>query len=504
MSAVERFRQAWEAKFPSEPPPDLPCLHVDQDQVRAERDAYGSVYGTVYSYLDPAAVEHTLQTCNANIAQLHLQLERQEFVAEYLWEVLHGINSTSPAEPQPAPSAPKINKKLPSHASVRVAAEPLKTDFGTAGLANTGLDNIVPIQESPSSGSFSPLSLETADGKVFSEDKAARLTTAGSTSDPVFVRNSKGLDKHKSVTRQHSLPLDQEQNNQELESESERMFSLDSKPQSLASVADSENGVVTPVNSLRKKHVESSSSLPYRQKPVPTPRITVNKQAASSVVHVHIEDGAVGESSTDDIASSSGNDSLQFTGISSSFNKLSLQQPAQSSAETVSSDDDDHKIRSVKERALAFTSPSASNTASSLVSGGIPKSADSDNLPSKSSASPRQSGRRAQRVHVYEEVVPAEQGVVDVDEAGAVSSDDEEPLYFNLKMLQQSMLNRAKTFYSKGSQRPVAEAERSKVTDAGITRQSRLNRPDEDDARQLSGDSSKYRTTFGFMLYVYL
>ena len=92
MSAAERFRQAWEAKFPFESPPDLACLHVDPDQVRPERDAYGSVYGTVYSSLNPAAVEHTLQACNAEIAQLHLQLERRQFVAEYLWEVLHGIN----------------------------------------------------------------------------------------------------------------------------------------------------------------------------------------------------------------------------------------------------------------------------------------------------------------------------------------------------------------------------------------------------------------------------
>jgi len=500
MSAVEHFRQAWEAKFPTEPPPELPCLHVDPDQVR---DAYGSVYGTVYSSLNPAAVEHTLQVCNATIAQLHFQLERQQFVAEYLWEVLHGINSSSVVEPppRPAPLAPNPSQKLSSRASYRAAAVPLETDLGTSGSANSGLDNIVPILESPSSGPFSPLSLQSVDGTISPGNRTAGITNTESTFNPVAVRNSSSFGKRQSVTRQRSLPLlDREQSSGELESESGRIFSVDSKPQSLASAADGENTVVNPVSSFQLQRLAPSMSLSGvktpRQKPVPTPRVTVNKQAAPAVVQ--LEDSAVGESTTDDIASSSGNDSLQRTGVSvgSSFSKLKLTQPAHSNTESVSSDDDDRK-RSVKERALAFTLSSAGNATSSSVPGGALKSNDGDNLPSKDRASPRQIGRRAQRAHVYEEVVPVELDAGDMDEAGGVSSDDEEPLYFNLKMLQQTMLNRAKTFYSKGSQRPVAE--HSNVTDTGITSHSRLNQPNEDNMHQLSGDSSKYLNTFGFV-----
>ena len=491
MSAAERFRQAWEAKFPSELPPDLACLHVDPDQVRSERDAYGSVYGTVYSSLNAAAVEHTLQACNSTIAQLHLELERQQFVAEYLWEVLHGINSLSVVEPLPTPPAWTTSNKLSSRSSDYTAAVPLETDLSTA----YGLDNIVPIVDSPSSGGFSPLSLDAVDGKVFPEKRTAGLVNTES--EPVSGHDSKVTGKRQSVTRQHSLPLlDRKQNSEELESENERMLSLDSKPQNLTSVVDDESNVVTPANSFRNRHVMPSPSLSgqkaYRQKPIPTPRITVNKQAASASTVVHVAGSAVGESSTDDTASFSGNNSLQRSGVSSSFNKLSLKQPAESNTESVSSDDYDHEIRSVKERALAFTLSNANNTALSSVPGGVPvmKSADGDNLPAKDDDSPRQIGRRAQRAHVYEEVVPVEQDITDMDETGAVSSDDEEPLYLNLKILQERMLNRAKTFYSKGSQRPVAA--HGEVTDTGITLQSRLNRLNEDDRHQLSGDSSKY------------
>jgi len=493
MSAAERFRQAWDARFPSEAPPDLPCLHVDHDQVRPERDAYGSVYGTVYSNLNPAAVEHRLQACNATIAQLHLQLERQEFIAEYLWEVLHGINSTSVDEPQPSPLAPTPSKKLPSRASDRATAVPLETDLNTAG----GLDNIVPILESPSSGTFSPVSLETVGVRG---DKTAGLTYTESVSHPVSVRDSKGSVKRQSITRQRSLPLlDRRQNSEELEPENERMLSLESRPQNLTNVAGNQSSVVTPVDSLRCQHATPSPSLPVqkRPKPIPIPRTTVNRQATAAAAIVYIEDSAVGESSTDDIASSSGNDLLQRTGVSSSF-KMSLKQPAHSNTDSASSDDEGRKIRSVKERALAFTLSSAGNSTPSSVSGGLTKLSDSDNLPSKGSVSPRQTGRRAQRAHMYEEVVPVpvEADAADIDEAGAVSSDDEEPLYFNLKMLQQNMLNRAKTFYSKGSQRPVTE--HSKATDTDTTPQSRFNRLNEDDRHQLSGDSCKYLNTFGF------
>jgi len=490
MSAVERFRQAWDAKFPSEPPPDLPCLHVRQADVRPEDEAYGSVYGTVYSNLNPAAVEQALQVCNATIAELHLQLDRQQFIAEYLWEVLHGINSASVTDSPPPPLVPKL-----STASLRVkdraAADPLETDLSTAVTSNSGLDNIVPIQESPSSSNFSPLSLNSVDGKVFPEDKTAGLTNT----NPASESNSTDLDKcQQSIMRKNSLPLlDREQRDLELESGTERTSSLDSKPQNLVGVVSTnENDVVTPLTSFGHKPISPSSSLPLqitpRQKPVPTPRVTVNKQVMSSFVK--IEDNTMGESSTDDVVSSSVSDSvrqlqkeLKHVVASNSFHQLSSKQPVPDN--TVSSVEDDQKIRSVKQRALAFTS--ASSSPSSIPSN-AQKLTVNDSLPSGDSGSPRQARiRRVERAHVYEEVVVPV--VADLDEAGVVSSDDEEPLYYNLKMLQQTMLNRAKTFYSKGAQRPVIE--QNKDEDTGNAEKNRSTLMPKDDTNQLSGDSSK-------------
>jgi len=507
MSAVERFRQAWDARFPSEPPPDLPCLQVGQDKLRPYNDAYSSVYGTVYSNLNPAAVEQALQVCNATIAQLYLQLERQQFVAEYLWEVLHSINTVSVAETQPPPLAPKQSTSASFRVRVKdgAAAVPLETDLSTVGSPTSGLDNIVPIQESPSScKNFSPLSVDSVDTKVFPDDKTVGLINTDSSANPVSASNSTDLDKcQRSIKRKHSLPLlDREQNDPEFESETERTVSLDSGLQDNSTVADSrQSTMATPVNSFRHQPVAPSPSLPgqkaHRQKPVPTPRVTVNKQAAASVVN--IEGGAVGESLTDDVASGSGNDSLmqrqrELKRIGGSDSVLRNAAQVNADSESMSSADDDHKVHSVKQRALAFTLSAASNTPSS-VPGSAQKLTVNDNLQSSdSSSSPRAGIRRTPRVHVYEEVVLDKEGVADSDDGGTVSSDDEEPLYYNLKMLQQTMLNRAKTFYSKGAQRPTAE--RSKLVDTGSASKTRPNRPTEDDTHQLSGDSSKYLKIF--------
>ena len=507
MSAAERFRQAWDARFPSEPPPDLPCLHVGQEEIRPGNDSYGSVYGTVYSNLNPAAVEQALQVCNATIAQLYLQLERQQFVAEYLWEVLHGISTSSVDESPPVPK----HSKASSRAKDRAAAVPLRTDLNTAGPPHSGLDNIIPIDESPSSCKFSPPSLDGVDGKVFSDDKAARLTTAKSGGNPASDSNVTDLDKcQQQITRKNSLPLlDREQNNPEFESEGERMSSLDSNLKNNASVAATgENNLTTPVSSFQHRRVTPSPSLPgqktHRQKPVPTPRTTVNRQAISS--YVNLEDIVVGESSTDDVASLSGNDQLpqlqrepKHISGSDSFNQLSARHPVHSSAgsESISSvDEDEQKVRSVKERALAFKNLSAASNTPSSAPGSTQKLNVGDNSPSAAEgSSPRT--RRTPRVHAYEEIVLVKQDMADSDEGGAVSSDDEEPLYYNLKMLQQTMLNRAKTFYSKGAQRPVAE--RTKEVDTGREPQTRLNRLNVDDTHQLSGDSSKYLKTFCYL-----
>jgi len=495
MSAVERFRQAWNAKFPSEPPPDLPCLHASPDQPRPESDSHGSVYGTVYSNLNSAAVGQTLQACNATIEQLHRQLERQQFVAEYLWEVLHGINTVSVADFEPAPLVPRQSVKTPLRVKDRPAAVPLETDLSAAGSRNSGLDNIVPIQESPSSN-FSPLSLNSVDGKVFPEDKTAGLTYAESSDNPVAACNSTDFEKtQQPVHRKHSLPLlEREQSETEFESDTERTRSVDSDLKSNVSVA-TETNMATPVNVPQHKRVTPSPSLPghkaHRQKPVPTPRVTVSKPAA----YVNLDDGNVGESSTDEVTSFGGNDELQReakrAGGSDSFNQSSTRNTAHGSAssDSVPPADEDQKVRSVKERALAFASSAASTTPSSLPGSGQKPTA-SDNLSPADSFSPHLAGlRRAKKVHVYEEVVPVKPDQADSDEAGMVSSDDEEPLYYNLKMLQKNMLNRAKTFYSKGAERP--RTEHSKQLDVGGALETRL-KVTEDDTHQLSGDSSKY------------
>jgi len=469
MSAVDRFREAWDAKFPSVPPPDLPCLHVSQEEVRPENVAHGSVYGTVYSRLNPASVEQALQVCNATIAELHRQLERQQFVAEYLWEVLHEINTASVSDSPPPLIVPKQSNKTSLRIKDSASGVPLETDLSTAVSSNAGLDNIIPIEESPSSTNFSPLSLNS----VFPENKTA---------NPVAACNVTDLDKcQQSIRRNNSLPLlDREQNDLEVQSETERTYSLDSNV--VIGASASENDVITPFHSFRHKDVTPTPPLQkaHRQKPVPTPRVTVNKQVASSV---YVEDSAVGESSTDDVVSSGGNDAgLQYE----------PKHPAQSStgAESASSVDDDQKIRSVKQRALAFTLSAASSTPPS-VPGSAQKLAVSDSIASTDSGgSPRRMrGRRAERAHVYEEIIPVKEDAVDSDEHGAISSDDEEPLYYNLKMLQQSMLNRAKTFYSKGAQRPTVE--QSKDVDTGSAPKSRLALMPKDDSHQLSGDSSK-------------
>jgi hypothetical protein len=435
MSAIDRFKNAWSARFPSDPVPDLPCLRPGQLSGIAAGvlDTDGSpIYGTVYGNVDVSAVERSLQACNASIERLHREIEQQQFIADYLWNILHGVGVAEPVSDLSLPasrntgiSAPLIKhaKKKPAaqrfaesrSSSLPLEKQPSVTD--EAAAYDEYLDNPVPIQDlhSPTEGNTLV-------------DLTSPISSASSLVEPEFTSgSSKRVDEcHPVAIRKHSMPLlDQTADNIKGDSDDERLNSLESK----LSTSPAMSGGCTSPSAAR-----SGSKTAHRQKPVPTPRFSMQKPATVGQVTVIQIDGIDGSVSSTD-SSSSYEQNAAESGHPAVARVQSSPSPLPKTLPKVKleSSESNKRVGSVRDRvkALDTKGPSIDTT--------IGKD------PSFSSK------RQARARDDYEEAVPFSREAADSDEGGAVSSDDEEPLYYNMMLMKEQMLNRAHTFYAKAS-----------------------------------------------------
>lgn len=442
MSAIERFQNAWATRFPADTVPDLQCLRSDPTSSGASTADGSPIYGTVYGDLDRSAVERSLQVCNANIERLYQEIEHQKFVAAYLWNILHGIDSAglSPDSVSNSPSAaPPLLKHLTKNPAIqrfaqhRTASLPIEQLPSPTEEINTddALDNQIPLQDfhSPTE-MISPAASEGVPDSATVTQGNGIIAVESELSHP---KKHFSDMQHPLAVRKRSLPLlDQNIDLEKNYVEEERADSLDSRLSSYTGLNDSSTGSTSPCLS------RSGPKTAHRQKPVPTPRMSVQKPGGSFAVRI---DGVDNSSSSTDPTTSldaSGIEQLDTEPkrVGVHANKMLVPKPPPKVQ--FDSPEEGRRMGSVKDRAKAFGGPSTTVT-----------STDVSVIKESSFNSKRQPrAPRDDRV-VYEEAAPFQRERAESDDCSAVSSDDEEPLYYNMMLLKEQMLNRAQTWYAK-------------------------------------------------------
>jgi len=167
MSVKEIFLSGWKTLFPSDAPPDLPCLDgggLGSTGKLSSFGAGGTHASPASNGIDRFAVERSLKMYNENIAVYTVRLQQQEFVANFLWELLHSDNrpfslqqrtAYAPLSSQAAPASPASSGRYHAHG-------------GSATVPSRGSK---PAAGTPSSGANLARSL-TSDGVVRNWKKA--------------------------------------------------------------------------------------------------------------------------------------------------------------------------------------------------------------------------------------------------------------------------------------------------------------------------------------------
>lgn len=117
MSLKDSFVRAWKNKFSGQDPPEIDCLDQTEDDV-----------------LDVKAIEKSLQKCNNTIAQLNKQLQETEFMASFLWDLLHGVNKVMPS---PVPAQKQIRRERDALISELDNAIPIQGSFDSSNSSPT-------------------------------------------------------------------------------------------------------------------------------------------------------------------------------------------------------------------------------------------------------------------------------------------------------------------------------------------------------------------------------
>jgi len=453
MSVTERFINAWLTQFPSDPIPNLPCLNLETSSISAVGGVATSdgvpIYGTVYGDLDVAAVERSLQECNASIEKLHREMTHKQFIANYLWGILHGINSDGhsndymdPSNKSPVVTAPLMKptgRKVTGKrfAESRTESLPIETRHSETGDATPDddlLDNPVPLQDF-----HSPVENPSDTSQVTPD-------SAGGSSNINKANNT----KHPLAVRKISLPLlDQDIDN----NDKERLHSLDSQLSSFSGSSES----LLSCPSVTRSGVKTA----HRQKPVPTPRMSVQKVVYSGPAAVFKIDGIdCSSTAIDNTESAEDSASLELfqTDKRSTVSGAKFQQavaPKPPPKVKFDSSEENKRSGSVMARAKALDDSSV-------------KTMGLDVTVAKEFSF--NSKRQARQRNDYEEAAPFRRETADSDD-GTVSSDDEEPLYYNMMLLKEQALSRAQTWYAKAVKPTVSK----KTSESPVVSPSNLN-----------------------------
>lgn len=439
MSVKEKFRRQWTAKFPDDDPPALPCLDGP--------DA-----------IDAAAVESSLQKTNELIAKLSVQLRKQEFVAGFLWDTVHSLKEVQ--EP-----GPPRRRKLDVCTGGRIG--------GSVEVLGD-LDELVPVQDAAS------VSLPSAAGQT---GLYRSISTASDGGYDVVVYDSDDCHLVKQISsdstastgsyrsmqdsfRKRSEPLlDWEDENwRKSVHTGGRTCSLDSRKllynEELKAVIEKQAISLLQKARLNRPEMPLPTQVPGQgglqavalsggkmSKPVPAPRNSaanllgrVDLSPASSCLSSSASPSPTTDASLNLLKETGGGETKTVVGVANrrSFGGTkNLQAPfVAGSRSTIDSPESPVNILDVSVGSRSSVSQPP------------------DVVPSEYRSSCKVSSLYDPMD--YEEAVPVRRAFVESNDA---SSDEDEPLYYNLMLLRQQTLNRVQTLFSKAD------------TDGGLGRQ---------------------------------
>lgn len=495
MSVQEKFKREWLLKFPTESPPDLSSFYEDQAQI------------------DVASLEKGLQKSNELIADLNLKLLRQQFISEFLWETIHSYKKCQP-EPVFVVRTPKL---FPSFSSI--------VDESSA------LDEPIPLQD-VSTVSFSPIIDEGYPSEQNSPYSAGSLDTSldnarngllvkQHSADCILSVSDSRLSYSQSGIRKKSVPLldwDEERRLADSTMQDEnRTRSLDSGRLLFTDMlGDAKSATNKQMNAPLSTFRPNRPELPLptqtpaqvglletvlrgkkKPKPVPAPRTSILKPVAKVELSLVGGDSPIGEIQSSPSPSPTADAAFGITKDGTVGLKKPMRSFQNDRSVAVASRRGHSSMKNLQVPPMPAAKPGVDgsfgitdaprqrvNTLDSPVS--RPQSTDSN-------FNPIQTAGRSSKASSsydpgdYEEAMPVQRDFVESNEA---SSDEDEPLYYNLMLLKEQTLSRVATLYSKMDSRAKPGSHGAKLQAGAYQRLGYIKENDQTNSA-LSSDSGE-------------
>lgn len=473
MSARDKFRRLWEAKFPDDEPPVLPCLDGPDE-------------------IDVAAVERNLQRTNELIADLSVQLRKQEFVAGFLWDTVHALKESQDSRTK--------------QAKLSVFPTAVDDDF-------CGLDVPIPLQDEVSvsfgeehddsgpSGTSSP-SVESRDSLKEYSRNSGQLVKQHS-ADSILNASEPRVLPNRYRKKSESLLDWEDPRREDSIVEGSRTRSLDSGKflysEELKAYIIKQEALPLSAAQLNRPELPLPNQTPAqdvprgkRLKPVPAPRTSIMKSFG------RVELSPAGS----DVSNSPSPTTDASVGLSRDAGQKRVLRSFQSNTKATASVAGRRGCSSMKNLqggpiptakpiiespgADSPTSRPRVNTLDGTISPRPSLTRPPDVVPAGHRGSRK--GSSLYDPTDYEEAMPVQREFVEPND---VSSDEDEPLYYNLMLLKQQTLNRVQTLYSKaGANGALGGSQAAKFRSGACQRLGLLKESNQANV-SLSGDSGE-------------
>lgn len=472
MSVRDKFRRLWEAKFPDDEPPVLPCLDGPDE-------------------IDVATVERNLQRTNELIADLSVQLRKQEFVADFLWDTVHALKEAQDSRAK--------------QAKLSVFPTAVDDDF-------SGLDVPIPLQDEVSvsfceglddsgpSGTSSP-SVESRDSLKEYSRNSGQLVKQHS-ADSILNASEPRVPPNRYRKKSESL-LDWEDSGREDSIvEGSRTRSLDSGKilynEELKAYIGKREALPLSAAQLNRPELPLPNQTPgqdvlrgKRLKPIPAPRTSIMKSFAG-----RLELSPAGS----DVSNSPSPTADSSVGLSRDAGQKRVLRSFQGDAKAaVTGRRGCSSMKNLQAGPVVTNKPIIEspgvdsptlrprvNTLDGLVSPRPSLTRPPDVVPAGHRGSRK--GSSLYDPTDYEEAMPVQREFVEPSE---MSSDEDEPLYYNLMLLKQQTLNRVQTLYSKAGANGALVGGQAAKFRAGACQRLGLLKESNQANVSLSGDSGE-------------
>jgi len=503
----DSFRSAWTARFPKDNPPELSCLEEDNNTSVAK-----AVHDTTISLsktgIDKVAVEKSLQKCNDTIAKYSELLQKQQFIADFLWGILHDVTRDTqtrsvPKKTKSARHGDSIGRAVPGIVGEAALGSNLSRSLTTDGVVrkvnkstefymsvdDAALDSIIPLPGT-SSNTPSPTSPSRQHYSFYqnaSEWQDFNPPSSGQCSASVYSTcSSSHPSGNWSPCSKKSLPelvCDDQPGDFRLD----RTLSTNSEDVLYSDGSSDSLGIDVPVSSTahrsqsKRSQKSSSSDKGSRLRPVPAPRVSRMKAQplpGESCDVSHIESASIccSVEEVDAGSQSKGSPSLghrvgnglaaqtklpEVNFIIDLQNKL-ISNVSQSPHVVV--------LKQTRQSPLVHQdSHTADNTAVTSLS-------EADQALDSALLGDNHDDvvRHMEKMEVYEEAALVQREFIEADDA---SSDDEEPLYSNLQKLKDQAMSRAQTLYASRDEVKAALSHNMAAETTDRTKNKILSRP---------------------------